>query len=853
MYLMYGVGGYSIKISNARFEEFGMEAANVKTQLARITIPVTGMSCASCVRRVERALADMEGVAEASVNFASEEASVAYHPETTRPNELIRVIREAGYGTDVRETTLGVTGMTCASCVGRVERALRKVPGVVGASVNLANEKATVGYVAGEVEPRDLEMAVERAGYGVVREDEGASVEGGPREREYGKLKSDFFLAAALTALILLGSVPMMFGFMSPVPVALLNLGLLVLASPVQFWAGRRFYWGAWGALRHGQANMNTLVVMGTSAAYLYSMVATLAPGLFAAGRAYVYFDTSALIITLILLGRLLEARAKGRTNEAIKRLAGLQAKTARVVRDGGEVDVPVEDVEVGDVVIVRPGEKIPVDGRVLTGESALDESMITGESIPTTKRVGDEVIGATMNTSGSFRFEATKVGEDTALRQIMRMVEEAQGSKAPIQRLADRISAVFVPAVMGVAAATFAIWLLFGPEPAFTFALLNTVAVLIIACPCAMGLATPTSIMVGTGKGAESGILIKGGEALEGAHKLDAVVLDKTGTLTRGEPELTDVVPTNGIPEAELLRLLASAESGSEHPLGEAIVRGARDRGLPLAEANGFEAISGGGIRARVEGREVLVGSRRFISESGVSGDGLVAGSEELARAGRTPIFVAVDGEAAGLVGVADVVRDESKEAVERLHSLGLEVAMLTGDNRRTAEAIARKLGIDRVVAEVRPEDKATEVKRLQAEGRRVAMVGDGINDAPALAQADVGIAIGTGTDVAMEAADLTLISGDVRGVARAIELSKATVRNIKQNLFWAFAYNVTLIPVAAGILYPLFADGSVPQVLSPVLGEYGFLNPVLAAAAMALSSVTVVSNALRLRRVKI
>jgi P-type Cu+ transporter len=594
-------------------------------------------------------------------------------------------------------------------------------------------------------------------------------------------------------------------------------------------------------------------VVMGTSAAYLYSVVATLAPGLFAAGRADVYFDTSALIITLILLGRLLEARAKGRTNEAIKKLAGLQAKTARVMRDGAEVDVPVENVEIGDIVIVRPGEKTPVDGLVLSGESAVDESMITGESIPVTKREGDEVIGATMNTSGSFRFEATKVGEDTALHQIMRMVEEAQGSKAPIQRLADRISAVFVPAVIGVAAVTLVVWLLLGPAPALTFALLNAVAVLIISCPCAMGLATPTSIMVGTGKGAESGILIRGGEALEGAHKLDTIVLDKTGTLTRGEPELTDVVVENGVREEELLRLVASAERASEHPLGEAIVRGAKYRGLPLSEVEAFEAISGGGIRASVEGREVLVGSRRFLSESGVSEGGLAPRGEERAREGKTPIFVAVDGEPAGLVAVADVVREESREAIGRLHYLGLEVAMLTGDNRRTAEAIAQELGIDRVVAEVRPEDKADEVKRLQSEGKIVGMVGDGINDAPALAQADVGVAIGTGTDVAMEAADVTLISGDVRGVARAISLSKATVRNIEQNLFWAFAYNVALIPVAAGVLYPLFSDGSVPDVLRPVLGEYGFLNPVLAAAAMALSSVTVISNALRLRRAKV
>ena len=747
--------------------------------------------------------------------------------------------------------TLPVTGMTCAACVRRVERALEKVPGVREASVNLATEKATVGYIAGEVEPRELERTVEGAGYAVIREEE-SSMEGS-HEREYGRLRADFLLAAALTALILLGSLPMMLGFHPPVPMGWLNVGLLFLATPVQFWAGWRFYRGAWGALRHGQADMNTLVVMGTSAAYLYSAVAALAPGLFAAGRADVYFDTSALIIALILLGRLLEARAKGRTGEAIKRLAGLGARTARVVRGGGEVDVPVEEVEVGDVVVVRPGEKVPVDGRVISGESAVDEAMITGEPIPATKREGDEVIGATINTSGSFRFEATRVGEETALYQIMRMVEEAQGTKAPIQRLADRISAVFVPAVIGVAAATFLVWLLLGPEPALTFALLNAVAVLIVACPCAMGLATPTSIMVGTGKGAESGILIKGGEALEGARNLDAVVLDKTGTLTRGEPLLAGVVVADGTSESELLRLAASAERASEHPLGEAIVRGARELGLPLSEVEAFEAVSGGGIRARVEGREVLVGSRRFLSESGVSEDGLGARGEELAREGKTPVLVAVDGEPAGLVAVADAVRDESREAVERLQSLGLEVAMLTGDNPRTAGAIARELGIDRVLAEVLPQDKAAEIKRLQSEGKRVGMVGDGINDAPALAQADVGIAIGTGADVAIEAADLTLISGDVRGVARAIALSKATVRNIKQNLFWAFAYNVALIPVAAGLLYPVFAGGAVPEALRPFLGEHGFLNPVLAAAAMALSSVTVVSNALRLRRVRV
>ena len=828
-----------------------METTNEKEQLARVTIPVTGMTCASCVRRVEQALEKKEGVAEAGVNFAAEKTSVVYDPAVTKPEELIRTITEAGYSTDVHETSFGVTGMTCASCVGRVERALKKVPGVLEANVNLANEKATVRYIAGEVEQRDLERAVKGAGYGLVRGEEFSAEDS--YESEYKKLKSDFLLAAALTAIILAGSLPMMLGFEPLILMMWLNFVLLGLATPVQFWAGRSFYRGAWGALKHGQANMNTLVVMGTSAAYLYSAVVTLAPGLFAAGRADVYFDTSALIITLILLGRLLEARAKGSTNDAIKKLAGLQAKTARVERESDELDVPVEDVRVGDIVVVRPGEKVPVDGRVVSGGSAVDESMITGESIPVTKWEGDEVIGATMNTSGSFRFEATKVGEDTALHQIMRMVEEAQGSKAPIQRLADRISAVFVPAVIGVAAVTFLVWFLFGPEPTLTFALLNTVAVLIIACPCAMGLATPTSIMVGTGKGAERGILVKGGEALEEAHKLTTVVLDKTGTLTRGEPRLTDVIPLNGLSRDELLAVAAAAERRSEHPLGEAIVAGAKERGLDVPEPEAFDAPTGRGVRATVSGKTVLVGSRKLMDESGVSEAGLASRFEELTASGKTQMFVAVDGEVAGLVAVADVVREESKEAVDLLHRMGLEVVMLTGDNGHTAKSVAGQLGIERVLAEVMPEDKEKDIRKLQKEGKIVAMVGDGINDAPALARADVGVAIGTGTDVAMEAADLTLISGDVRGVARAIRLSKATIRNIKQNLFWAFAYNVALIPVAAGVLYPLFAAGTVPEALRPFLGEYGFLNPVLAAAAMALSSVTVLSNALRLRRAKV
>ncbi len=815
-----------------------------------ITIPITGMSCASCANRVEKALSNAEGVSEANVNFAAEKATVSYDPGSARPEALVKAVQDAGYGAEVVKASSGITGMSCASCVRRVEKALSGVPGVLDVNVNLAAEKVTVEYLAGTAGMEDLARAVEGAGYGVVREEEEA-VEGS-REREYEDLRNKVIVGAVLSALILFGSLPHMLGIESPIPMDWLNLVLLALTTPVQFWVGWRFYKGAWGALRHRQANMNTLVVIGTSAAYFYSAVVALAPQLFAE-RAAAYFDVAAVITTFILLGRLLEARARGRTNEAIKKLAGLQAKTARVIRDDEEADVPVGEVRVGDVVVVRPGEKIPVDGRVVAGESAVDESMITGEPIPVTKRAGDEVIGATINKTGSFRFEATKVGKETALSQIIRMVEEAQGTKAPIQRLADRIAGVFVPVVLGIAALTFLVWWIFGPEPALTFALLNFVAVLIIACPCAMGLATPTSIMVGAGKGAEMGILIKGGEVLEGAHKLTTVVLDKTGTLTKGKPELTDVVATNGLKEDELLRLVASAERGSEHPLGEAIVDGARERGLSLGEAERFDVVTGRGIKARVEGRGVLVGNPRLLRESGVGEDGLLPHSQELAAAGKTPMLVAVDGEPAGLVAVADTLKEESKEAVKRLRSLGLEVAMITGDNRRTAEAIARKLGIDRVLAEVLPQDKAEEVKKLQAEGKVVAMVGDGINDAPALARADVGIAIGTGTDVAMEAGDVTLISGDVRGVARAIELSKATIRNIKQNLFWAFAYNVLLIPVAAGVLYPFFTGGTVPEALRPIFGEYGFLNPMLAAAAMALSSVTVVTNALGLRRARI
>ena len=814
-------------------------------QSASTTLEITGMTCASCSTRIEKNLAKLPGVFRANVNLATEKATVEFDPSTVDEAKMTEAIEGLGYGVRERrpeQVSFGVTGMTCASCSGRVERALRKLPGVASANVNLATERASVLFEPTLVSMAGLRKAVEEAGYGVVEEQ--GQTESGVEDtqavaarHELAQARNKTIFALVLGAIIFLGSFPEWF----PWAPSLLNNRYLLwaLATPVQFWAGWRFYKGAWANARHLSTNMDTLIAVGTSAAYFYSVAAILFPGFFTtAGQTpETYFDTAAVIIGLILLGKFLEARAKGQTSEAIKKLMGMQAKTARVIRNGQEIDIPVETVQIGDVILVRPGEKVPVDGTVLEGRSALDESMITGESIPVEKGAGDEVIGATINKTGSFKFQATKVGKDTVLAQIIKLVEQAQGSKAPIQRLADVISSYFVPAVIVTATVTFVVWYIFGPTPAFTYALLNFVAVMIIACPCALGLATPTAIMVGTGKGAENGVLIRSGGALETAHKIKAIILDKTGTLTQGKPVVTDLVPANGTPEELLLKLAASAERGSEHPLGEAIVAAAKEKGLELADAREFQAIPGHGIEASVDGRLVVLGNQKLMVDRGFSLNGLGEKAALLSDQGKTSMFVALNGELAGIVAVADTVKAGSKEAVAELHRMGIEVAMLTGDNRRTANAIAKQLGIDRVLAEVLPEGKADEVKKLQAEGKVVAMVGDGINDAPALAQANVGIAIGTGTDVAMEAADITLMSGDVRGVVTAIRLSKQTMRTIRQNLFWAFFYNVALIPLAAGVWYPFFGI---------------LLNPIFAGVAMATSSVSVVSNSLRLRRFK-
>ncbi len=833
--------------SVVREGQSGPTAGPEGTADEQITVPVTGMSCAACAARIEKVLRRTPGVTEAGVNFAAHQATIAYQPTETNTGLLVGAIRRAGYGTaGTAEARIRLTPAGAEQATGVVETAAR-LRGVVSAALDEANQVLVVEYFPGLTEPDAVRQALVSEGHALEPptpiEAEAAGVgdedwERVAREREYADLRRRFWVA-------------LVFGL--PVTVlAMLHLDFpgnhwvqMLLTTPVLAYAGAPFFRGAWSALWHRSADMNTLIAMGTGAAFVFSVIATLFPGLVVPTHAHggghgpvmapVYFEAAAVIIALILVGRMLEAGAKARAGDAIRRLIGLQPRTAHVLRDGAELEIPVEDVAAGDLVLVRPGEKIPVDGVVRFGGSAVDESMLTGESLPVEKAPGDEVFGATINRTGAFRLEATKVGKETALQQIIKLVQEAQGSKAPIQRLADVISGVFVPGVLGIAVVAFFLWMTLAPvETRLQQALIAFVSVLIIACPCALGLATPTAVMVGTGRGAENGILIRGGESLETAHKITALILDKTGTITEGRPELTDVIPTDGWDEAELLGLIAGAEKSSEHPLGEAIVRAAEVRGLSPSQASSFNSLTGRGLEATVDGRTVLVGNRRLLDERGIDPTPLLESMDRLSEDGKTPMLAAVDGRAAGVIAVADRVKARSAAAVAALREAGLLVVMVTGDNLRTAEAVGRQVGVDRVVAEVLPEQKVAQVRMLQEAGHVVGMVGDGINDAPALAQADVGIAIGTGTDVAMEASDITLVSGELTGVVAAIRLSRATMRTIRQNLFFAFLYNVLGIPIAAGALYPVFGIT---------------LSPIIASAAMALSSISVVTNSLRLR----
>jgi heavy metal translocating P-type ATPase len=821
-------------------------AASKPIATETIDIPVQGMTCASCVYRVEKAIRSVKGVTAASVNLATERAHVEFAPTQASPVAVAEAIRATGYEPSDSMVELKIDGMTCASCVNRVEKALGRVPGVLEANVNLATERASIRYLGGADMVGRLIGAVEQTGYeaeALRRDDDRTDRERVAREAEISGLQHSLTIAAILTLPVFvleMGShfIPAIHDWVMGTLGHRTSWYLqFALTSLVLFGPGLRFFQKGVPALLRWAPDMNSLVVLGTSAAYAYSVVATFLPGLLPAEMANVYYEAAAVIVTLILLGRYLEAKAKGRTSKAIKHLMGLQAKTARVVRNGEALEIPLDQVLSGDMVQVRPGEKIPVDGEVVEGSSFVDESMITGEPVPVQKAQGAEVVGGTINKTGSFTFRATRIGADTVLAQIIRMVEQAQGSKLPIQALVDRVTAWFVPAVMAAAALTFLVWLVLGPEPALTFALVNAVAVLIIACPCAMGLATPTSIMVGTGRAAELGVLFRQGEALQSLKEVGVVALDKTGTLTQGRPDLTDFVTAPGVSEAEALRLVAAVEARSEHPIAQAIVAAAENRGLALPSTDSFEAVPGFGVSATVEGRKVDVGADRFMTKLGLPVADLADTAARLGAEGKSPLYLAIDGRLAAIIAVADPIKPSTPEAIAALHALGLRVAMITGDNRRTAEAIARRIGIDEVVAEVLPDGKVEVVKRLRASHGKVAFVGDGINDAPALADADIGIAIGTGTDIAIESADVVLMSGDVRGVVNAIALSKATIRNIGQNLFWAFAYNVLLIPVAAGVLYPF----------NGVL-----LSPIFAAGAMALSSVFVLGNALRLRGFK-
>ncbi|HDR4423251.1 TPA: copper-translocating P-type ATPase [Bacillus cereus] len=796
-------------------------------------LQISGMTCAACANRIEKGLKKVEGVHDANVNFALEKTKIMYDPQKTNPQQFKQKVESLGYGIVSDKAEFTVSGMTCAACANRVEKRLNKLEGVNEATVNFALESATVDFNPDEIHVNEMKSAITKLGYKLeVKSDEqDGSTDHRLQEIERQKKK---FIISFILSFPLLWAMVSHFSFTSFIylPDMLMNPWVqLALATPVQFIIGGQFYVGAYKALRNKSANMDVLVALGTSAAYFYSVYLSIKSIGSSEHMTDLYFETSAVLITLIILGKLFEAKAKGRSSEAIKKLMGLQAKTATVVRDGTEIKILIEEVVAGDIVYVKPGEKIPVDGEIVEGKSAIDESMLTGESIPVDKTIGDGVIGSTINKNGFLKVKATKVGRDTALAQIIKVVEEAQGSKAPIQRVADQISGIFVPVVVVIAIITFAVWMLFVTPGDFGGALEKMIAVLVIACPCALGLATPTSIMAGSGRSAEYGILFKGGEHLEATHRLDTVILDKTGTVTNGKPVLTDVIVADGFREEELLRLVGAAEKNSEHPLAEAIVEGIKEKKIDIPSSEMFEAIPGFGIESVVEGKQLLIGTRRLMKKFDIDIEEVSKSMEELEREGKTAMLIAIDKEYAGIVAVADTVKDTSKSAIARLKKMGLDVVMITGDNTQTAQAIAKQVGIDHVIAEVLPEGKAEEVKKLQAQGKKVAMVGDGINDAPALATADIGMAIGTGTDVAMEAADITLIRGDLNSIADAIFMSKMTIRNIKQNLFWALAYNGLGIPIAA----------------------FGFLAPWVAGAAMAFSSVSVVLNALRLQRVKL
>lgn len=804
---------------------------------------IEGMTCASCVARVEKAIEAVPGVTSATVNLATERATVTFN-EAVPMETVVQAIEMAGYEPRIETLQFGIEGMTCASCVNRVEKAIKAVPGVRDVSVNLATEKATVRAVVG-TPASALEDAVRNAGYDVRRiaAEVTNDSHGDRRDREINRLRMSLAVSAVLTfPLFVLEMGSHLSASIHDWIMA--NVGMdnnlviqFVLATLVLFGPGLRFFKKGVPNLLRWTPDMNSLVVLGTSSAWGYSVVATFFSGILPLGTANVYYEAAAVIVTLILLGRYLEARAKGKTSQAIKHLIGLQPKTAHVKRDGNFVEIQISDVILGDIVQIRPGAKIPVDGHVVDGESYVDESMITGEPVPVIKSAGADVVGGTINKSGAFTFEATKIGSDTLLAQIIKMVEAAQGAKLPIQALVDRVTSWFVPAVIAAATLTFAAWLLLGPSPALTFALINSVAVLIIACPCAMGLATPTSIMVGTGRAAELGILFRKGEALQTLRDADVIALDKTGTLTKGKPELTDFVVSEGFDRRDILRLVASLESQSEHPIADAIVAAAKREGFSLADVSEFQAAPGYGVSGQINGRTVIVGADRSMTKADVDVSTFSRQAAILGDEGKSPFYAAIDGKLAAIIAVSDPVKDTTPQVIAALHALGLKVAMVTGDNARTANAIAHQVGIDEVVAEVLPNGKVDAVKRLREGGRKVAFVGDGINDAPALSEADIGIAVGTGTDIAIESADVVLMSGDLTGVVTAISISKATIRNIRQNLFWAFAYNISLVPVAAGILYPI--NGTL-------------LSPILAAGAMGLSSVFVLTNALRLRRFK-